>query len=80
MTVFGWIVGSRLGRLVAGVLLVGILLFTAIQYIRSDERDRIEIEQLRKDQETRERIDNAINDSPDNVDDAIEFLRDRQDK
>jgi hypothetical protein len=74
----GWIVGSRQGRLVAGVLLVGLLLLAAIQYIRSAERDKIETENLQKQIEIRRNIDDAVINSPNSVNDAIEFLRERQ--
>lgn len=74
----GWIVGSRQGRLVAGVLLVGLLSLAAIQYIRSAERDKIETENLQKQIEIRRNIDDAVINSPNSVDDAIEFLRGRQ--
>jgi predicted acylesterase/phospholipase RssA len=74
----GWIVGSRQGRLVAGVLLVGLLSLAAIQYIRSAERDKIETENLQKQIEIRRNIDDAVINSPNSVDDAIEFLRERQ--
>jgi hypothetical protein len=74
----GWIVGSRQGRLVAGVLLVGLLSLAAIQYIRSAERGKIETENLQKQIEIRRNIDDAVINSPNSVDDAIEFLRERQ--
>lgn len=62
----------------AGVLLVGLLSLAAIQYIRSAERDKIETENLQKQIEIRRNIDDAVINSPNSVDDAIEFLRGRQ--
>lgn len=62
----------------AGVLLVGLLSLAAIQYIRSAERDKIETENLQKQIEIRRNIDDAVINSPTSVDDAIEFLRGRQ--
>lgn len=74
----GWIVGSPLGRLVAVVFLAGLLSIGVIQYIRLDERDKVKQEQLQNQVETRKRVDNAVRNSPDVVDDALEFLLDRQ--
>lgn len=78
MGVLSWIVGSSLGRLVATVSLVGLILFGTIQYIRWDERDKLQKDQLQQQIETRKRVDDAVRNSPSDVDDAIEFLRDRQ--
>lgn len=78
MGVLSWIVGSSLGRLVATVFLAGLILFATIQYIRWDERDKLQKDQLQQQIETRKRVDDAVRNSPSDVDDAIEFLRDRQ--
>lgn len=78
MGVIGWIVGSRLGRLVGIVFLVGLLSTGAILYIQSAERDKVETEQLKEQIETRDRVDEAIKRSPNSLDGIAEFLRDRQ--
>lgn len=78
MGFLSWIVGSSLGRLVATVFLAGLILFATTQYIRWDEKDKLQRDQLQQQIETRKRVDDAVRNSPSDVDDAIEFLRDRQ--
>lgn len=78
MGFLSWIVGSSLGRLVATVFLAGLILFGTTQYIRLDEKDKLQRDQLQQQIETRKRVDDAVRNSPSDVDDAIEFLRDRQ--
>ena len=78
MGVLSWIVGSSLGRLVGTVFLAGMILFGTIQCIRWDERGKLQRDQLQQQIETRKRVDDAVRNSPSDVDDAIEFLRDRQ--
>lgn len=78
MGIIGWIVGSPLGRLVGVVLLVGLLSIGAILYIQSAERDKINVEKLQQEIETRDRVDEAIKRSPNSLDGIAEFLRDRQ--
>lgn len=78
MGIIGWIVGSPLGRLVGVVFLVGLLSIGAILYIQSAERDKINVEKLQQEIETRDRVDEAIKRSPNSLDGISEFLRDRQ--
>ena len=77
------IVGSKIGRTVALVLAVGLILLTTIQYIRWDERERVldevQKEDLENYKDTRERIDDASNSVFDSVDAALEWLRSRKD-
>lgn len=74
----GWIVGSPLNRLAVFVLVVGLLSIGAIQYIRWDERDKVNQQRLEDQVETRKRVDDAVRNSPDAVGDALDFLLDRQ--
>jgi len=76
------LVGSRLGRIVASVLVVGLILFTTIQWYQREAREElkkdIELEQLNTERETRERIDEAVRPSRNtDVDDSLRYLRDR---
>lgn len=76
------LVGSRVGRTVGIVLVVGLTLFTMIQWYQREAREElkkdIELEQLNTERETRERIDEAVRPirNP-NVDDSLRYLRER---
>jgi hypothetical protein len=74
------VVGSRIGRAVGLVLVAGLISLLTIQYIQKQERDRVLNEVQREDLEnykdTRERIDEA-NDDSFGLDDALEWLRQR---
>jgi len=74
------IVGSRIGRIVGLVLVAGLISLLTIQYIQKQERDRVLNEVQREDLEnykgTRDRIDEANNDSF-GLDDALDWLRKR---
>ena len=79
-TLINILVGSKIARTVALVLAAGLILFTTIQYIQWQERDRV-LEEIQKEdlkdyKDTRERIDET---SPfDSVNDALEWLRNRK--
>lgn len=69
----------RLLMLAGGLVTVLGLGIYVLQYIRSSERNTVKVEQLRDQIEIRERIDEAISNSPSNVSAAIELLQRRQD-
>jgi len=79
-TILQFVVGSRIGRTVGLVLAAGLISLLTIQYIQKQERDRVLDEVMREDLEnykdTRERIDEANNDTF-GFDDAINWLRQR---
>lgn len=81
------IVGSKIGRIIATVLAVGLSLFLVIQYIQSQEKDRvintIKIQNLENDVKIRERVNENINSVREtnparDGSVALEFLRSRQ--
>lgn len=67
--------GSKVGRIVALVLAVGLISFTTIRYIQSTEREKIELELRENELDTRESIDDAVRNSPTDPDAALEWLR-----
>jgi len=76
------LVGSKVGRTVVSVLVVGLILFTTIQWYQREAREElkkdIELEQLNTERETRERIDKAVRPSRNpSVDDSLQYLRER---
>jgi len=78
------LVGSKVGRIVASVLVAGLILFTMIQWYQREAREElkkdIRLEQLNTERETRERIDEAVRPSRNpNVDDSLRYLRERTD-
>lgn len=76
------IVGSKIGRTVALVLAVISISFATIQLwergIRSQVLQEVEIESLKREVQTRDKIDEALRNSPRDVDAAIRMLEDRQ--
>ena len=82
MWVMKLVVGSKLGRIVALVLVAGLISFATIQLwergIRNQVLQEQRIEQLERQQQTRDRIDEGIRNTPSNIDDIREWLRNRQ--
>ena len=76
------IVGSKIGRTVALVLaaiLISLGMITLWERgIRNQVLQEVETQQLKQDIETRNRIDEAVRNSPRDFDRAVEFLRQRQ--
>ena len=76
------IAGSKIGRIVALVLVVISISFTTIQLwergIRNQVFQEVETESLKREIQTRGRIDEALRNSPRDVDAAIRMLEDRQ--
>lgn len=72
------LVGPRVLVGVGLVLVVGLISYTMIQYGVSMERERQAQENLQNNVDTRERIDNAIRNSPSDADAALRLLRERQ--
>ena len=76
------IVGSKVGRIVALVLAAGLISFATIQLwergIRNQVLQEQLIEQLQRQQQTRDRVDEGIRNTPSNIDDIREWLRNRQ--
>jgi len=71
-------VGSKWMLPVVLVLAVGLISFSLIQYGKNTQEQENLNQQLQDNIETRERIDDAIRNSPDDPNAALEFLRDRQ--
>lgn len=73
------LVGSPIARIVGSVLVATLIFWLLIQYGQNMERERQEQQDLRENLETRERIDDSIQDTI-GIDprDALEQLRNRQ--
>ena len=69
--------GSKIVRLVGVALVVGLILFLTIQYIRGAEEDRIKLKLIEKEIATEEEINNAISNSPNDPDSILEWLQRR---
>lgn len=69
--------GSKIARLVGVALVVGLILFSTIQYIRGAEEDRIKLKLIEKEIATEEEINNAISNSPNDPDSILEWLQRR---
>ena len=69
--------GSKIVRLVGVALVVGLILFSTIQYIRGAEEDRIKLKLIEKEIATEEEINNAISNSPNDPDSILEWLQRR---
>lgn len=72
----GSIVGSRLFAPVASALVVILIFWGLIQYGQNTERNSQEADRLRDQIETRDRIDEAIRNTPDDTDGARGVLTD----
>ena len=76
------IVGSKAGRIVALVLVAGLISFATIQWHQNTIRNQVlqeqRIEQFQRQQQTRDRVDEGIRNTPGNIDDIREWLRNRQ--
>ncbi len=69
--------GSRAGSLVGIALVAGLIFYGLIQYGKNIQADQQELQRLRAGQETRERIDEEINNAPTDPVNALEWLRNR---
>ena len=82
MWIVSMIVGSRKGRIVAGVLAAILILSGMITLwergIRNQVLQEVETQNLQREVETRKRVDEAVRDSPRDFDRAVDFLRQRQ--
>ena len=72
------LVGGPLPIIVVTVLVVGLTSYALIQYGKNIQEQENLNQRLQNNVETRERIDDAISNSPSDPNDALEFLRDRQ--
>jgi len=72
------LVGSKWMLPVVLVLAVGLIFFGLIQYGKNTQEQENLNQQLQTEIETRERIDDAIRNSPTDPNAALEFLRNRQ--
>ena len=81
---FRLIVGSKTGRIVALALAATLILSVTITLwergIRNQVLQEVEIQQIRQEVETRDRVDEAIRNSPRKFDDAVRLLMERQSK
>jgi apolipoprotein N-acyltransferase len=71
------IAGSKLGRIVAVVLVAGLTLYGTIQYIQSAEHAKVKVDIIQKEIKTEEKIKDAIKNSPTDARTLLEWLRDR---
>ena len=82
MWIVSMIVGSRTGRIVAGVLAAILILSGMITLwergIRNQVLQEVETQNLQREVETRKRVDEAVRGSPRNFDRAVDFLHQRQ--
>lgn len=76
------IVGSRTGRIVVGVLAAILILLGMIRWWENTIRDQVlqeqQIQQLERQQQTRERIDEGLRNTPRSIDDIRRWLQQRQ--
>ena len=76
------LVGSKKARIVALALAATLILSATITLwergIRNQVLQEQRIEQLQRQQQTRDRIDEGIRNTPSNIDDIREWLRNRQ--
>lgn len=76
------IAGSRKALIVVIALVVGLILFLMTQYIQNTTRTQVEqeqrIEQIERQQRTRDRINEGIRNSPRDIDSIREWLQQRQ--
>lgn len=68
----------KIMAIAAIVLVVGLSIWGALRYVQQAEENKRLLEVIQGEQDTRERVKDAIKDSPDNRNDAIEFLLKRQ--
>lgn len=77
-----YIVGSKTGRIAALVLAVGLILLSMIllweKSIRDSVTQEIQTEQLKRNLDTREKIDEGLRTAPSDADDSIRWLLNRQ--
>ena len=66
-----WLIGSG----IALVLILSVVF--GIRYIQGAEESKITTEIQEKQIERRKKIDEAVRNSPDTVDDSLQYLRDR---
>ena len=75
------LVGSKKARIVAYVLGATLILSATITLwergIRNQVLQEVETQQLKQDIETRDRVDEAVRNSPRDFDRAVEWLRQR---
>ena len=66
-----WLIGSGIALMLILSVVFG------IRYIQGAEESKITTEIQEKQIERRKKIDEAVRNSPDNVDDSLQYLRDR---
>ena len=78
------LVGSKKARIVALVLGAILILSATITLwergIRNQVLQEVETQQIKQEIETRDRVDEAVRNSPRKFDDAVRLLRERQSK
>jgi len=72
------IAGSKVTLVVVTALVVGLISFFTIRYIQQAERGKVTIELQDKQIERRKQVDEGVRNAPANVDDSLQYLRDRQ--
>ena len=79
MFIWNLIAGSRVAQFAVVALGAMAFLYGAMKYIDNQAQKKLLLDLKENELEIRERVNDATNTSPDNVGDAIEFLRDRSD-
>lgn len=72
------IAGSKVTLVVVTALVAGLISFFTIRYIQQAERGKVTIELQDKQIERRKQVDEGVRTAPSNVDDSLQYLRDRQ--
>jgi len=78
MSAWKIIAGSKVTLVAVTALVAGLISFFTIRYIQQAERDKVTIELQEQQMERRQRVDEGIRSAPVNVDDSLQYLRDRQ--
>lgn len=80
--ILSFLVGSKTGRIVAGALAAILISYGVIQWwessIERETRAQVQIEQQQSNHRIKEEVDEAIRNSPIDVDGAVDWLRRRQ--
>lgn len=78
MGIWKIIAGSKVTLVVVTALVVGLISFFTIRYIQEAEKGKVTIELQEQQIERRQRVDEGVRTAPVDVDDSLQYLRDRQ--
>jgi len=71
------ILNNRFFQIAVGILVLLVVLFLGVKYVERSAQKEIQLDILKKEVETERRTRDATKSAPDNVRDALEFLRNR---